>query len=119
MKGSKPKRNKLGAQPIQHDGITFDSKHEGERYLLLKQRAKLGEISDLKTHVPIACEVNGALVCTYECDFSYKDHTVTGSPAAARKYEDAKGYKGGATYALFKLKKKLVEALHGITIDEV
>lgn len=117
VKGSKKRSNKLGAQRCQHDGIDFDSKHEGERYLLLKT---LSNITGLRVHVPLACEVNGVLVCTYIVDFVYVEHDVPRASGKKRTvYEDAKGYKGGATYALFKLKKKLVEALHGITIDEV
>lgn len=128
VKGSKKRSNKLGAQRCQHDGIDFDSKHEGERYLLLKQRMKAKEIRALAVHVPLPCEVRGVLVCTLMIDFVYErlwtDDELKAAKALPQKcwrkiHEDAKGYKGGATYALFKLKKKLAEAVHGITIDEV
>lgn len=42
--------NKYGAEKIEHDGITFDSKVEGERYLYLKTLQCAGEISELETH---------------------------------------------------------------------
>lgn len=42
--------NKYGAEKVEYDGITFDSKVEGERYLYLKTLLLAGEISDLETH---------------------------------------------------------------------
>lgn len=44
------KKNKYGAEKVEHDGITFDSKVEGERYLYLKTLMLAGEITELETH---------------------------------------------------------------------
>jgi len=65
-------------------------------------------ISELRRQIPFKCEVNGKLICTYFADFTY---------VREGKYvvEDAKGW---ATRE-YKLKKKLVEALWGIEIQEV
>jgi hypothetical protein len=35
------------------------------------------------------------------------------------EYIDVKGYKKGCAYQMFRLKKKMVEAFHGIEIIEV
>lgn len=107
---SKYKNNK-----ITYRGETFDSKKEFEYYLILKDREKRGEITDLKRQVPI--EIQPAFVdrqgnkireITYKADFYYydikgRDHVV-----------DVKGYKT----EVYKLKKKLL-AYMGIIIEEV
>jgi len=93
------------------DGISFHSKREARRYRDLLLLIEAGEIQregfQLQPRFP--CTVNGQLVCTYVADFAYKiadqdDVTI----------EDCKGYKTD----LYKLKKKLVEAVYGITIKE-
>ena len=59
-------------------------------------------ISDLEIHPPYPCEVNVKKVCVYKADFRYKNkqgETVV---------EDTKGIET----PMFRLKKKLVEALY-------
>jgi hypothetical protein len=51
--------------------------------------------------------VNGVLVCTYVGDFDYWEN-------GEYIVEDVKGF----LTPVFKLKRKLVKALHGITIRE-
>ncbi len=46
----KTKENKYGAEKVEHDGMMFDSKVEGERYLYLKALVQAGEIYNLETH---------------------------------------------------------------------
>ena len=86
----------------------FASKKEARRYsdLVLLERA--GQISDLriKTRYPIV--VNGVKVCDYEDDFSYVEN-------GARVVEDAKGFRT----PVYRLKVKLMRAVHGIAIKEV
>lgn len=43
-----PKKNKLNATKVEIDGITFDSKFEGETYEALRNLEKAGIISELK-----------------------------------------------------------------------
>lgn len=43
-----PRRNKYGSNKTVIDGITFDSKKESQRYLVLKTYEKGGLIKDLK-----------------------------------------------------------------------
>ncbi len=112
-KGARP--HKYHAQPTTIDGIRFDSKKEAIRYGWLIYRQKIGEISDLRWQVRFPITVTnlstGELTeCgAYIADFVYLD-------VASRTVivEDVKGVK----VAVYRLKKKLIEALHGITITE-
>jgi len=45
-------KSKYNAQKVTYDGIKFDSKKEGRRYLDLKLLQKSGQISDLTLQVP-------------------------------------------------------------------
>ena len=101
--------NKYRALPVEIDGIRFASQAEGRRYAYLKQLERLGDISRLELQPAFKCEINGKLVCTYRGDFRYftKGGWVT---------EDVKGVRT----PIFRLKKKLVEALFpGVVIKEV
>jgi hypothetical protein len=106
-----PITNKFGAQKTAIDGIEFDSKHEAERYLVLRDQQRHGEIKELKCHVPIQMKVNGVHIGTYIADFSY----VT---PEGKRWEDAKGYRKGSAYQLFKLKAAIVLTM-GINVEEV
>jgi hypothetical protein len=90
----------------------FDSKSEYARWLELQLLEKAGKIRDLKRQVKIPIKVNGCLVCTYVADFTYdvKNHDLW-TPVL----EDVKGVRT----AIFRLKKKLLWAAHGLFISEV
>ena len=105
--------NKLHAKKVEVDGFLFASKAEARHYSELKLAEKAGDIRDLELQHKIKCVVNGFLVCTYIADFVY--HEKNGRLVV----EDVKGYRGGSTYATFRVKAKLVEALYGIRIVEV
>ena len=102
--------HKYHAQPTTIDGIRFDSKKEATRYGWLLYRQKIGEIRDLRYQVRYSITVTnlqtGELrdVAAYVADFEYfdvaADHVIT---------EDVKGMRT----ALYRLKKKLVEAQYG------
>lgn len=111
VKGTK--RNKFGARKVEQDGRVFDSAKEAARATELWLLQRTGEVTKIEYQVPFECVVNGKKICKYIADFrvTYRDGTV--------EVEDVKGYKKGAAYGYFKLKKKLVEALHDITIVEV
>lgn len=103
------------------DGITFDSKKEGQRYIELKLLERGGLISNLQRQVKYTLipsqKVDGKVVeraVTYSADFVYKDNE-TGQTVV----EDVKGYKGGGAYEIFKIKRKLMLHVHGIRIMEV
>lgn len=112
-------RQKFGNQKVQHDGIWFDSKKEGERYLFLKMRERLGEIDslDLQPVFPIVViDPDGVRQhCgDYTADFRYWEK-YCGS--AVLRIEDTKS-KATKTEA-YQLRKVLIEKLYKITIIEV
>lgn len=124
--------NKLNAQKTVVDGITFASKHEANRYCELKLLQRAGKITNLKCQVPYELIPN-----QYE---TVKEITKTGKGKEKKvliergvKYiadfqyekdgktivEDAKGFKGGATYSIFIIKRKLMLLRYGIVVEEV
>jgi hypothetical protein len=103
-------RSKYGNKKVVVDGIKFDSKWESERYLYLKSLEKAGRVRDLQLQVRFQIVVNGEKICTYIADFQYEKETADGEWESI--VEDAKGVET----ADFKLKKKLMKAVHGIEI---
>jgi hypothetical protein len=92
-------------------GIRFDSTHEARYYVGLLGRVEDNEITGLVLQPSYDIHAaNGAKVATYVADFRYVD-IATGAVVVV----DAKGMKTD----IYRLKKKLVEAEHGITIREV
>ena len=131
MGSSRPTTNKLNAERV--DG--YASKHEAERAAELRWLEKAGKIRDLKEQVkfvliPAKWEeiprigkrgkpIKPKRVCiqrelSYRADFVYID-CATGHSVV----EDAKGYKGGATYRVFKDKAKMMYDKYGIKVVEV
>ena len=111
------KRNKhgvhidaLGKLERTADGIVFDSAGECVRYHELKLLQRAGEISDLEVHpaYPIVWPGTDSRICVVELDFRYTANGV-------KRVEDFKG----ASTALSNLKRKLVEAAHGIKVELV
>jgi hypothetical protein len=96
------------AQPTEIDGHLFPSKHEAACYqdLLLRQTA--GEIEDLRIQVRFPLEVNGVVVTTYVADFTFRE-------GGRLRVLDAKGMRT----EVYRLKKRLFEALHTLRIEEV
>lgn len=94
--------------PTVVDGIRFDSKREAARWSELKLLEKAGKIEDLQRQARYELRVNGALICHYNADFIYIEN-------GQRIVEDAKGVRTRE----YKLKKKLMKAVHGIDIVEV
>ena len=99
------RKSKYKAIKVEYDGIVFDSKLEGARYKILKALENSGHITDLEVQIPYKCEVEGKHICKYIADFRYK---VNGETVV----EDTKG----VLTQVFKLKKKLVEALYPGTV---
>jgi len=104
------RKNKYGAIKVQYDGYKFDSKLEAARYKQLKLMEKAGQLTNLELQPKFPCEVSGKKICTYISDFRY---TLKNGKEVV---EDVKGVET----AVFKLKKKLVEALYpDVTIEIV
>jgi hypothetical protein len=105
-----PSPSKMRNVKTKVDGITFDSLDEAARYGELKIEERAGLITDLKVHKPFRLVVNAVHICDYESDFTYRrDGKLV--------VEDVKSL-GTITYA-YRIKKKLMLAIHGIQIQEV
>lgn len=106
-------KNKMGAIKTTLAGLTFDSRGEAERYLILRQMEKDGEISGLQRQVPFVLlppmVIQGRRYrqTTYVADFTYYDNNQL-------VVEDFKGHKT----AEYKLKRKLMKHIHNIEVTE-
>jgi hypothetical protein len=106
-------RNKFNAKKTEYNGIIFDSKKEANYCATLDKlknaTSPADKVIDYERQVKFPVEVMGRKICTYKLDFkvTYGDLSV--------KYIDVKGMKT----PVYNLKKKLVEAIYGITITEV
>ncbi len=105
-----PKRSKYGAVKTVVDGTTFDSKKEAARYSELKAMERAGKIRELQLQPRYELVVKNVRVCRYIADSRYYDCEKN-----RWVVEDVKGLRT----AVYKLKKKLMKALYGITITEV
>lgn len=110
------KRSKYYSKKVTIDGITFDSKKEGEYYQKLKLLEKAGKISGLQLQKEYELQPKFKIgkktirKITYRADFTYftteddKMHVV-----------DVKGYRT----EVYRLKKKIFEYKFGIELEEV
>lgn len=100
---------KYHARRTEVDGIEFDSKAEANRYSELKLLQRSGEIKDLEIQVKFPLVVNDIKIATYIADFVYRDCATN-----AVVVEDSKGFRTRD----YRIKKKLMLAIHRITIFE-
>lgn len=110
--------NKYGAKKVEFNGEVFDSRKEFYRWSDLRLLERIGKISDLKRQVKYvlipAQRQGGKLVereLSYIADFEYMEN-------GKKVVEDVKGYKRGAAYQLFSIKRKLMLWVHGIKVKE-
>ena len=109
--------SKYGNRKTKVFGITFDSKHEAERYMELRAMEKAGKIKGLELQKPFVLIPNqkdesgriAERAIRYIADFTYK------TPDGRTVVEDAKGCRTD----VYKLKKKLMRYIFGIEIKEV
>lgn len=114
------KQNKHHAKKCKIKGTVFDSIKEAQRYAELQILLKARLICDLerqKKYILISAQrdEDGKLIereLSYIADFVYKEN-------GKEVVEDVKGYKGGAAYRIFVIKRKLMLYIHGIRIREV
>ena len=78
--------------------------------MYLKALERAGTIRDLKLQPRFKLHVNGQLICTYVADFEYEKELKDGEWISV--VEDTKGVETPE----FKLKKKLMKAVHGVEI---
>jgi hypothetical protein len=112
-----PKRYKYPAKKTLVDGKVFDSKHESDVYLALKMEQAAGQITDLECQRQFPLVVTSArdgapvLVGTITLDFAYKRNgqleVAEAKVGATRRIRD------------YPLRKRLFEALSGLTVREM
>lgn len=115
----KAKRSKYGSHTAEINNIKFDSKKEGRRYLVLMDKLKNGEISDLRLQVQFTL-IEGFKMPTgqtiqaekYIADFTYYDENgefvVEDVKSEATKKKES-----------YLIKKKQMADIYGIIIQEV
>lgn len=119
MGRDKPKKPaKYHNKKVHHNGMTFDSIREFERYQELSLMERAGVIKDLACQVvmPLSCGEGKAVLSkagrqlSYWVDFSYYD-----IEQKRKRYEDVKGF----DTKLSMLKIAVVEAHYGIEVEIV
>lgn len=103
--------NKFHAKKAEFNGITFDSKHERDRYVELMLMQKAGAIQGLKTQVeyPLIDKSQYGRKIVYRADFTY---ILDGKLVV----EDTKS--PVTKTPLYRLKKRLLAERYGIVIKE-
>lgn len=122
------RKSKYGNKKAKANGRVFDSRTERSRYYTLQMLEKAGEISDLRMQVPF--ELIPAIYETVEVQLKTKTKLVQKQVQRPTHYvadfvykdkdgnevvEDSKGFRT----AEYLLKKKMMRAFLGITINEV
>ncbi len=105
-----PNASKMHNVRTSVDGYCFDSLSEARRYGELKLEELAASISDLDVHQRFSLDVNGVHICDYEADFTYRRN-------GQFVVEDVKST--ATVTRLYRVKKKLMLAVLGITIQEV
>lgn len=100
--------SKYRNERVMVDGLLFDSKREARRWGELQLLEKVGEIQHLRRQVRYDLTVKGVRVGQYVADFVYTKHNRT-------VVEDAKGVRT----QVYRLKRKLMQAIYDVDIVEV
>lgn len=113
------KKSKYNNVKTEIDSIKFDSKKEGRRYLVLMDKLKNGEISDLRLQVQFTL-IEGFKTATgqtikpekYIADFAYYndkgEYVVEDVKSEATRKKD-----------VYRIKKKQMADVYGIIVQEV
>ncbi len=104
--------NKYRSRPCVIDNIRFASQKEGKRYVELSLLQKAGKIKKLRLQPKYPISINNKKICTYIADFEY--YRILDGEIAEIITEDTKGFKT----PIYRLKKKLLNAVYGIQIQE-
>lgn len=115
--GGKPpsRRHKYGVavkEARTYQGIVFDSKAEMNDYIALRQLERAGRVRNLRRQVAYPLVVNGVRVATYRADFVYEEFIGLDSTQWVTVVQDTKGVQTEG----FKIKQRLMFAVHGISI---
>lgn len=107
---------------VEEKGMKFDSMRERDRYRALALLRDHRKIENLEHHVMYVLEVNGVRIGAYECDFRYVQNGETIVEDIKPKFKNIdaqKRYYATQAYRMFKVKKLLMLAVHGIEVREV
>jgi len=99
------RHQKYNAKPVCIDGFRFASGKEGQFYRNLKLAKKAGVITGFDMQVPFEITKRSKMVLDYVV--AYPDERIA--------FIDVKGFRT----QVYKLKKRQVEDIYGITIEEV
>lgn len=109
--------NKFNARKITCSDGTFDSVKEYKFYLQLKAQMKSADpdfrVMSIERQVRYDIAVAGQKIGFYKLDY------LVTYANGNKRYFDVKGCRTGCAYQLFKLKKKIVQAIYEIEIEEV
>lgn len=97
-------------QPTEVEALRFDSKREARTWGMLTILQKAGQVRDLRRQVRYPLTCNGQVVAHYVADFVYFDLKLGHEVVA-----DAKGVRT----PVYLLKKRMMQACHGIDIVEL
>lgn len=111
------------SKKVKLDGYIFDSSDEAKRYADLKLLSRAEQIFTLSVQPKFELAVNGVLICKYTADFAYYDKNanfIVEDCKPKPKTQKAKRYLQGTTnWRVFKLKQKLMKAVHDIDVQVV
>jgi hypothetical protein len=100
-------------------GRVFASKREAAAARVLLAQQQAGVVRALSFQVRFRLDVGDEHVCDYVADFTYDERCpsrdTSMGEAWVRVVADAKGYRTDA----YRLKKKLMKAIHGVEIREL
>jgi hypothetical protein len=108
--------SKFNAKKTDVDGVVFDSKKEASYYIKLKALRKAKNEAERVSYIELQPKFD-IIIDDKKLGF-YKADFRVGYADGRTEVVDIKGYKKGAAYQLFRLKKKVIEALYNINIIE-
>lgn len=105
------RRSKYGNEKVEWEGEIYDSKKELARWLELEQLQKDGIITELFRQVTFELDINGKVICRYRADavYTYQGEMIV---------EDVKS-EITRKHPVYRIKKKMMKAIHGIDILEI
>ena len=111
LKVKERKPNKYLNKKTTVDEYDFDSLKEARHYGILKLREAAGEITNIQLQPRWPIDVNGVKVTRYTADFSFTDQD------GVTHVQDVKST--ATKTRAYVMRRKLMLAVHGITVEEV
>lgn len=126
----KAKKSKYRNKVVYAQGKRFDSIKERDRFFFLQDAQRRGEIMNLRCQVSFDLDVNGEHICRYVADFVYEKSCMDLTAGAVNSVNRTGRFTKGKTVVedvkaratktdTYRLKNKLMKAVHGVEIREV